>query len=289
MVRIQLDDRLDQFLVCPHDLLGLATHEGTLVCSGCGRRYPLESGTVHLVTREEERPGNPKRLAASYAEESSERLQVEYYEKQRALKEQIYSTNSAVKEAVDFVVRNTGTGVDLATGHGGGYIAPIVKRLSDGAAFFASDACLPVIENWCRCLQPEYADRFAFLDIDLNGSLCFPDNSVDVFSGLAIGNVNDGDPAGLLREVHRCLRPGGWGVFQEMFFAPESETAALLSQEGDLYASVEAFAERALGLGLHVTKSEQAEMGVGKIDPADGMPVNNSDGWSQIILYLRKV
>ena len=288
MTKMPIAEKLEHLFVCPHDFLDLTTNEDAFVCSKCGRKYPIESGIIHFVTSEEERPQNPKTLAKLYAEELPERLDVPYYQQQRARKEEIYMTNAAVKEAVDFVVANTGLGVDLATGQGGGYIGPIVKRLPKGATLFASDACLPVIENWSQCLQSEYADRFAFLDIDLNGNLCFPDNSIDVFSGVAIANVNDGNPTGLLQEVYRCLKPYGWAIFQEMFFAPESETTILLSQEDDLYASVSVFSERTLAIGLHVTRTQQAEIGIGKINPGDGMPINDSDHWSQLILYLQK-
>lgn len=288
MTKMPMVERHKHLLICPHDFLDLTTHEGTLACSTCGRKYPIESGIIHFVTREEERPQNSKTLAQLYAEELPERLDVDYYQHQYAQKEDAYMTNAAVKEAVDFVVANIGVGVDLATGPGGGYIGPIVKRLSKGATLFASDACLPVIENWSRCLQSEYANRFAFLDIDLNGNLCFPDNSIDVFSGVEIANVNDGNPTGLLQEVHRCLKPDGWAVFQEIFFAPGSETATLLSQEDDFYASVSVFSKRTLAMGLQVTRTEQVKMGVGKISLGDGMPINDRDRWCQKILYLQK-
>ena len=64
---MNLTDDLDRLLVCPHDYLDLTSVEGELCCSACGCGYLREGGVVHFVTSEEDRPRNPKVLAANYA------------------------------------------------------------------------------------------------------------------------------------------------------------------------------------------------------------------------------
>ena len=285
---MHLAKRLENLLVCPHDMGELSSRADCLSCIKCGRRYPATSGIMHLVTSEAERPCNPKALAANYADECPERLHVDYYRRQAESKEHLYETNGAIRDAVDFIVTKLGVGVDLASGHGGGFIAPIVKRMAPDAVLLATDACLPVIENGYAYLAPGYADRFVFLDTDLSAALCFADASVDVFTGVAVANVNDGNPESLLREVYRCLKPGGWAVLQEMFFAPQSETAAWLARQGNMYSSLSAFLDLMRSFGMRTVRIQEAVTGRGKIDPGDGMPLNASDEWSETVVFLQK-
>jgi len=286
---MNLAEKLGDLLTCPHDMGTLSPGTDVLSCTKCGRRYPRTSGIVHLVTNEAERPRNPRALAADYAQNSPELLRVDFYRRQAEHKEHLYRTNGAFREAVDFVVAKLGVGADLASGNGGGYIAPTVRRMGSESLLLATDACLPVIENWYAYLAPEYADRFAFLDIDLSGMLCFADARLDVFTAVAVSNVNDGNPESLLREVARCLKPQGWAVLQEMIFSPTSETCRVLTDQGNLYASLQTFADRVRPYGLELVSTSQVSTRRGKICDGDGWPVSDDDEWSETILYLRKV
>lgn len=281
-------ERLADILTCPHDFQRITHCRSGFVCDSCQRQYSAGTGIVHFICSDEERPANPKALAKDYELNSKERLGIDYYRNQAQIKEHIYQNNPVVKEAVDFVVDRAGVAVDLATGHGGVYIAPIVRRLRDKAILIATGACPPVIANWSEYFRRDYADRFVFLDIDLSKPLCFADESIDIFSGLGIANVNSGYPIDLLKEVHRCLKPGGYAVLQEMFFAEESKTAKLLKAQNQLYASLSVFKDYTSGFGLNMTKTAEVAKVKGKIDPRDGMPIDESDSWAERTLYLEK-
>jgi len=278
-----------KLLACPNDLKELTSQSRGLVCTSCRHQYPTNEGIVHFVSSEDDRPANPKALAKDYAEHSPNLLHVDYYRFQATQKEQMYQTNPAVKSAVDFILANGDAIVDLATGHSGSYIVPIVRRLASSSILIATDACQPVIENWHAYLAPQYSDRFLFFDIDLEKKLSFSDEAVDVFTGLLISNVNGGNPDVLLREVHRCLKPSGFAVFQEMFFADQSATAQMLERQGNMYASLTSFTNYSRSIGLETVRTDSAINGVGKICPGDGLPINDLDQWSQTIVYLRKL
>jgi len=128
---------------------------------------------------------------------------------------------------------------------------------------------------------------FAFLDIDLGATLCLRDASLEAFTGVAVANVKDGDPHSLLREVHRFLKRGGRAVFQEMFFAPQSETAAWLSRQGNMYASLSTYADPLRSLGMRTARTREAVTGRGKIGARDGLPLGASDEWSKTVVFLR--
>lgn len=284
---MDLGDRLASILACPYDHHALNNASVSLACPLCGRMYPREEGIVHFVTTEDTRPDNPARLAQNYAEELPDRLDVEWYRRQATRKEEVYRSNREVRDAVDSIVARSGTVVDLATGAVGAYVVPIVRRLGPGAVLFATDACLPVVRNWYECLRTDFADRFAFLDIDLKGSLCFADGTVDTFSGVGIANVNEGNPEPLLHELRRCLKPDGVAVLEERFYGPQSASTALLARLGNIYLSLDEFANRARAMGLQVVAAKEASRGRGKSDPRDGMPIDDHDEWSEVILYLR--
>ena len=199
----------ERLLVCPHDLLPLSFCDGGLLCEGCGRSYPRQEGVIHFITSERDRPRTPRLLAEDYRQHSPECLHVDYYRKVGLQQEQTYLSNPVVKKAVDFVDDHAGIVVDLATRSAGAYIVPTLRRLPNGAVLFATDACLPVVATWYECLRVDYADRFGFLDIDLEKRLCFSHESIDVFCARGIANLNNGNPECLLREVRRCLKPPG--------------------------------------------------------------------------------
>ena len=75
--------------------------------------------------------------------------------------------------------------VDIASGHGGGFMPWLTPRLGDTVLLVATDACLPVIENWYKYISG-IRNNYAFLDVDLLKCLSFQDDSVDVFTGIGI-------------------------------------------------------------------------------------------------------
>jgi ubiquinone/menaquinone biosynthesis C-methylase UbiE len=284
-----ITEKLNEILACPNDLGELAFRDDCFVCQTCKRKYKAEQGIIHFIRDENERPSNPKLLAEDYKKNAKDRLDLPYYWKQAEKKEKMHGKNSAVGRLVDFVVERGGIIVDLASGHGGGYIAPILKRIGEDTILIATDACLPVIENYCRLFMEAYSAQFAYFDIDLEKQLAFKDDTVDVFTGFAISNVGGGKPYSLLREVKRCLKPKGFAVFQEMLFAGNSATSKWLKEQGNLYSSLQAFCEYCVEIGLKAMDHETVFTGKGKIDPRDGMPIDEDDRWSEIVVYLEKI
>ena len=285
---MNIHERLKELLVCPYDLQKLTHRDGYFNCTSCKRKYSIEDGIVHFVTSEDERPRNPRALAEDYAKNAKERFTLEYYANQARQRERMYGNNPALKDAVDFIVSRAGIVVDIATGHGGGYIAPVVARLQRDALLIATDACPPVIAKWSEYFSEQFADHFAFFDIDLEKALCFSDCCIDMFTGLGISNVSDGQPYDLLKEINRSLMPGGYGIFQEMFFDEDSKTAHFLSKKENLYASLNVFAAHARSIGFEMTKADEVTEHIGKIDPCDGWPIDENDRWFEMMVYLRK-
>ena len=54
-----INPALRALLVCPVDYGALADDESALVCTRCGRRYPVEDGIPNMVPDEETETANP--------------------------------------------------------------------------------------------------------------------------------------------------------------------------------------------------------------------------------------
>ena len=272
--------KLLQILACQKCAAPLERISGGLLCTRCRQVFPDEDGIVHFVT-EEGRPENPRNLATLPALQDAS-----LYERNAKGNEERYHREDLVREYVDFVAACEGTIVDLATGPGGGYVAPILKRLLPEGLLIATDACLPVLEFQYRLFKPQFQDRFEILDVDLGKTLPFKGESIDVFCGAGVTNVaNISDTLG---EVARCLKKRGSVVLSERFYAQESETAKYLTNSGHVSASFESFDAFCRGIGLAVTRNEELYTRVGKSEPGDGLPLKETDEWAVTHVYLEK-
>lgn len=272
--------RLLQILACPKCVAPLERIPKGVLCTQCEAVYSVEDGIVHFVA-DDARPESSRNLA-----EVPGLQDAALYDGNARGNEERYHRDNSLREYVDFVAGCRGVIVDLATGPGGGRIAPVLKRLPPESLLIATDACLPVLEFQYRLLKPQYPDQFEILDVDLGETLPFKDESIDTFCGA--GTTNIANISGTLKEVARCLKAQGSVVLSERFYAQESETAKYLTNKGHAFASFESFDAFCSSVGLEVTKYEELYTRRGKSEPGDGLPLEETDEWSESHIYLRK-
>ena len=279
-----MNEKLLDVLACPSCIAPLDMGCDALVCPQCERTFPIEEGIVHFV-RDEDRPANPTNLAKVEGIQDPKT-----YERHARENEQRYATDAHVREYVDsiadFAAPRQGVVVDLATGPGGGYVAPLLKRMSPECLLIATDACLPVVAHQYRLFKPRYGDQFEMLDVDLAGTLPFQSASIDAFCGLLITNISG--VSNTLRDMVRCLKDDGQVVLGERFYAQESVTARHLREQGHVFASFGSFKDYAHGIGLQVSRFQKLFSTKGKTDPRDGLPLDEQDEWFWCHLYLEK-
>lgn len=267
-------------LACPQCLSLLEEAADSLKCTRCQGYFPVEDGIIHFVS-DENRPESPKNLA-----QHPPIQEASLYGKNAERNEERYNREPYVKEYVDFVAAYKGIIVDLATGPGGGYIAPTLKQLNPEGLLIATDACLPVLRYQYQLFKPQYQDRFEILDVDLGKTLPFKDNSIDIFCGVGVTNISNISET--LKEVVRCLKSQGSVVLSERFYAQESETAKYLTELGHIFASFESFDAYCRGIGLHVARCEELFRKRGKSEPGDGLPLKETDEWTVVHIILHK-
>lgn len=268
-------------LACPKCISALRINPDSIVCTKCQEIFAVDHGIIHFV-KNEERPQNPINLALS-----SDIQSVELYRKNAKRDELRYQQESSVRDYVDFIASYEGIVVDLATGPGGGHIASTLKYMKPESILVATDACLPVIRLQYQHFKPIYGDQFEMLDVDLSKTFPFKSNSIDIFCGLSINNVEG--ISYTLPEVVRCLRSNGAFIIGQRFYAQDSETARYLTESGSIFASFEVFEDFCGGIGLKVTKFDKLHSHKGKSNPRDGLPLNESDEWTVAQVYLKKI
>lgn len=275
-----MDRRFLEILACPSCVSPVIVTIESIACTNCQETFPLEEGIIHFV-KDTQRPENSRNLA-----KSSNIQNPELYRRNAQREELRYGQEKSVRDYVDFVAPCKGIIVDLATGPGGGHITPTLKRMNPESILVATDACLPVIRFQYQLFKPIYGDQFEILDVDLSKTLPFKTDSIDIFCGAGIDNVDGASNP--LREVTRCLKPNGTLVISQRFYAQDSETAKYLTERGSIYASFETFKDYCRQVGLEVAKFEKLHSYKGKSSPRDGLPLNEDDEWTVAHVYLEK-
>ena len=295
-----MDGLLSEILVCTACNGDLTQQRGSLSCTQCHREFRANDGLVRFL-RGRDRPRQSKNLGGmglfgrvSYLLAITGLVpplrglkwirDPRFYKKQAADSEYQYRTNEAVKQYVDAVAENALVVVDLATGPGGGYVGPILKRLPAKSLLIATDACLPVVKHQHALFRSQYGERFVMLDVDLAQRLPFRSQSVDRFSGVCTTNIVG--VADTLREVARCLTLEGRALLSERFYAEGSITEQRLTEIGHAFATMASFEASCREIGLSLEKQVDAYSGKGKSDPGDGLPLSDEDEWAQVHLYL---
>ena len=170
--------------------------------------YIQEGNVFHFLTDENSRPGWSKALD-EYLTGNQINLMMKrrYSGQKRRMK-----LNDSLRHFVEFVSASDGVKVDLASGPSG-YFAPFLDTLKDNDCFIITDACPSVIKAHADiCRQP----NCYIFDVDLDKDLPFRNESVDIFTGNLLNNVEN--YGGLIREAYRCLKPDGKLAVIEMFF-----------------------------------------------------------------------
>lgn len=176
--------------------------------------YNIDGNVVHFITDEDSRPNWSKILNQHLILNNTNLQMKQRYNSQRT----IMNKDDAHKRFVKFVSEVRGVKVDLASGPSG-YFSPFLDTLDDNDIFIATDACPAVIEAHSEACNKE---NFYVFDVDLDKSLPFKDESVDIFTGNLLNNVENYST--LIQEAYRCLKKGGKLAVIEIFFEHGSKT-----------------------------------------------------------------
>jgi len=240
--------------------------------------FVQEGNICHFINEEISRPNWSKALDEFLTDNHINLMMKRKYSGQRRK----MNSNQALRHFVEFVSASDGIKVDLASGPSG-YFAPFLDTLKDSDCFIITDACPTVIKAHAdACRKP----NFYILDVDLDKGLPFKNESVDIFTGNLLNNVeNYGE---LIREAYRCLKPGGKFALIEMFFDKESKTHAYLAEQGKIWASYEAFVHFCESVGFTCIDSETVTTRKGPISDGDLYPLDKDDYSSDKTLYFEK-
>ena len=240
--------------------------------------YVREGNVFHFVTDEASRPAWSRAL-----DEYLTGNQVNLMMKRRyAGQKRRMNSNDALRHFVEFVSASGGIKADLASGPSG-YFAPFLDTLKDGDCLIITDACPAVIKAHAdACRKP----NFYIFDVDLDQELPFKNESVDLFTGNLLNNV-DNYP-GLIKEAYRCLKPGGKLALIEMFFDQGSKTQQSLAEQGKIWASYESFIQFCESVGFTCTGSETVTTRKGPISDGDLYPLDKDDCSTDKTIYFTK-
>lgn len=192
------------------------------------------------------------------------------------------SLNEALTHFVEYVSASEGIKVDLASGPSG-YFASILDNLKDSDCFIITDACPTVIKAHANiCKKP----NCYILDMDLDKGLPFKNESVDIFTGNMLNNVeNYGE---LIKEAYRCLKPGGKLAVIEVFFEKGTKTQEYLAEQRKIWESYETFVQFCELVGLTFIGSEIVTSRKGPISDGDLYPLDKDDCSFDRTIYFEK-
>ena len=240
--------------------------------------YTREGSVFHFVTDEAARPAWSKALDEYLTGTPVNLMMKRRYSGQKRR----MNSNDALRHFVEFVSASGGIKVDLASGPSG-YFAPFLDTLKDDDSFIITDACPAIIKAHADACKK---DNFYIFDVDLDQGLPFKNDSVDLFTGNLLNNVEN--YPGLIKEAYRCLKPGGKLAVIEMFFDQGSKTQASLAEQGKIWASYETFVAFCESVGFTCTDSETATTRKGPISPGDLYPLDQDDGSTDKTIYFEK-
>ncbi|MBD5116602.1 MAG: class I SAM-dependent methyltransferase [Ruminococcaceae bacterium] len=241
--------------------------------------YTEEGNIFHFIPDDESRPQWSKALD-SYLAGNHIDLQMK---RRYAEQQEIMTKDVKRKRFVDFVSAVKGVKVDLASGPSG-YFSPFFDTLASKDTFIITDACPSVVAAHSAACNKENVYVF---DMDLDQVLPFKDESIDIFTGNLLNNVDN--YASLISEVYRCLRPGGKFAVIELFFDHGCKTYEHLNAQGSIWASFETFVSYCESVGFTNLGSEIINTRKGKISDGDLYPLDDNDcSTDRIIYFIRK-
>jgi len=262
--------------------------DGLLRCDACGAEFAIEGGITRLAASEQ-----LHRVADRWPEGT---LTQELFRRNIESNRRLAEENSGYARCIEAVAAVEGVIVDVATGPGSGMCGALAPRLREGTYLVLSDASEVLMCGLSECWATvPHEARIDFWLYDAN-RFPFRDGSVDCFtSNLGFSNVRQdrqaggwGGPASAYTDAQRCLRPGGLVVDTVRVYGENSETAALKREGGSVHASRDTLEQFWASIGLRVVEAHTIRSGVGKSDPADGLPIDEADEWEDVAYILRR-
>ena len=241
--------------------------------------YNIDGNVVHFIIDEDSRPNWSKILNQHLILNNTNLQMKQRYNSQRT----IMNKDGAHKQFVKFVSEVRGVKVDLASGPSG-YFSPFLDTLDDNDIFIATDACPAVIEAHSKACNK---NNFYAFDVDLDKSLPFKDESVDIFTGNLLMNVENYST--LIQEAYRCLKKGGKLAVIEIFFEHGSKTYEHLCSKGAIWSSFETFVAYCEKIGFEFLGSDIINTRKGKISEGDLYPLDDNDCSCDRTVYFKKV
>lgn len=241
--------------------------------------YNVQGNVVHFILDEESRPNWSKILNQHLILNNTNLQMKRRYNSQRT----IMNKDDTHKRFVKFVSEVRGVKVDLASGPSG-YFSPFLDTLYNSDIFIATDACPAVIEAHSKACNK---NNFYVFDVDLDKSLPFKDESVDIFTGNLLMNVEN--YSALIQEAYRCLKKGGKLAVIEIFFEQGSKTYEHLCSKGEIWSSFETFVAYCEKIGFEFLGSDIINTRKGKISEGDLYPLDDNDCSCDRTVYLKKV
>lgn len=240
--------------------------------------YFKDNNVIRFIFDENARPDWSKVLNHHLETDKIDLEMSKRYQYQKS----IVTKDERRKRFVDFISAASGAKVDLASGPSG-YFAPILDTLAETDLFIATDACPSVIAAHSSACNK---DNFFVFDMDLDKEFPFADECVNAFSGNLLNNVNN--YAELIREVYRCLKPGGRFAVIEMFFEHGCKTFEHLSSHGAIWSSFETYVAFCESVGFKYIDSDVLHTRRGKIDEGDLYPLDDNDCSTDRTVYFEK-
>lgn len=244
-----------------------------------GTAYIKEGRLIHFILDENSRPEWSKALNQHFVTNKINLNMRRRYASQRS----IMNKDAAHRRFTDFVSEVRGVKVDLASGPSG-YFAPFLDTLAENDLFIASDACPAVLQAHAGACDKS---NFYVFDMDLDKTLPFRDESVDLFTGNLLNNVDN--YAALILEVHRCLKKGGKLAVIELFFEHGCKTYEHLRSQDAIWSSFETFVAYCESVGFTLIGSDVINTRQGRIADGDLYPLDDNDRSTDRTVYFEKV
>lgn len=241
--------------------------------------YNKDGNIVHFILDDDSRPNWSKALNHFLDTDNTDLQMRQRYASQRVF----MNKDETHRRFTEYVSEVHGVKVDLASGPSG-YFSPFIDTLAKSDIFIATDACPAVIKAHAEALDK---DNFYVFDVDLDKPLPFKDESVDIFSGNLLSNVNN--YAELIREAHWCLKKGGKFAVIEMFFEHGCKTYEHLYARGEIWSSFETYTAYFESVGFALVGSDIINTRKGKIDKGDLYPLDDNDCSSDRTVYFEKI
>lgn len=249
--------------------------DNRFICNSCSHEIKFNNSYICLFDNEDERPFWSIHMQTMFRKHG---IVLEMDSKYNAF-DKYYSKKEVVLDFFDRILDNGKIIIDLASGPSG-YFGTIIKKLRDDQLFIISDGSPDILKAHMEANKEK--NNIGYMDLDLDKPLPFKNDSIDNFMGNYLGNVMEYQQ--LVSEAYRSLKNGGRFSVIEIFYEQGSETAFELRRENRLYADLDKYIQYFESVGFKLECKGTIEHVVGKLDPSDSLPRNDTDK-SEIIAF----